>query len=146
MANEFAINGQENRISYLVGPGHSYRATICKGMHDSPDAALAAQKLLDRFQRENRWQERQQEIVRRMDRDGEAFLRFFVDPSGLTRVRFIEPDQISTPPLLATDPEMMRTIFEKSIPLTVGAAPLTRVNAPLYPNLNSLIRLGVKAP
>jgi hypothetical protein len=100
LANEFAINGLENRVSYLVGPGHSYRATICKGMDPGaagPEAALAVQKVLDRFIDENRWHERQQEIVRRMDRDGEAFLRFFVDRDGLTRVRFIEPDQVAEP-------------------------------------------------
>jgi hypothetical protein len=95
--NEFAINGHENRISYLVGAGHNYRATVCKGMDGSPDVALAVQKVLDRFLEENRWHERQQEIVRRMDRDGEAFLQFFVDREGLTRVRFIEPDQVAEP-------------------------------------------------
>src|SRR5688572_26497587 len=30
--NEFAINGIENRISYLVGPGHSYHAATRKGV------------------------------------------------------------------------------------------------------------------
>lgn len=103
-ANEFAINGHENRISYIVGPGHSYRATVCKGMEAEPALALAAQKVLERFQRENRWHERQQESVRRMDRDGEAFLRFFVDHEGTTRVRFVEPDQIATPTARASDP------------------------------------------
>ena len=92
--NEFAINGHENRISYIVGPGHSYRAAICKGMDASQDVAMQVQKLLDRFQEENRWQLRQQEIVRRIDRDGEAFLRYFVDAEGMTRIRFIEPDQV----------------------------------------------------
>src|SRR5215213_6043129 len=29
--NEFAINGIENRISYLVGSGHTYRAAVRKG-------------------------------------------------------------------------------------------------------------------
>jgi hypothetical protein len=102
--NEFAINGHENRISYLVGPGHSYRATVCKGMSAPQEAALEVQKVLDEFARENRWQLRQQETVRRLDRDGEAFLRFFVDHEGMTRVRFIEPDQIATPAELAGDP------------------------------------------
>ena len=102
--NEFAINGHENRISYIVGSGHSYRATICKGMEASPEVALQVQKVLDRFQRVNRWYDRQQEIIRRMDRDGEAFLRFFVDHDGLTRVRFIEPDQIATPAQRSPDP------------------------------------------
>jgi hypothetical protein len=95
--NEFAINGHENRISYIVGPGHSYRATVCKGMDASCALALQVQKVLERFQEENRWQLRQQEIVRRIDRDGEAFLRFFAGADGMTRVRFIEPDQIATP-------------------------------------------------
>ncbi len=102
--NEFAINGHENRISYIVGSGHSYRAAVCKGMDASMELAMQAQKLLDGFIHENHWQQRQQEIVRRIDRDGEAFLRFFVDPDGITRVRFIEPDQVVTPPALASDP------------------------------------------
>jgi hypothetical protein len=102
--NEFAMNGHENRISYIVGSGHNYRATVCKGMEAPADLALAVQKLLERFLRENRWQQRQQEIVRRMDRDGEAFLRFFVDGAGMTRVRFLEPDQVTTPTELASDP------------------------------------------
>jgi capsid protein len=71
---------------------------------DAPDdVPMQVQKLLEEFEQENRWQLRQQEIVRRIDRDGEAFLRFFVDHAGLTRVRFIEPDQITTPTELATD-------------------------------------------
>jgi capsid protein len=102
--NEFAINGLENRISYIVGPGHSYRATICKGTDASCDVAMQVQKLIERFVEENRWQLRQQEIVRRLDRDGEAFLRFFTDGEGMTRVRFIEPEQVTTPAGLASDP------------------------------------------
>ncbi len=102
--NEFAINGLENRISYIVGPGHSYRATICKGIDASSDVAMQVQKVIERFVDENRWQLRQQEIVRRIDRDGEAFLRFFSDRDDMTRVRFIEPDQVTTPAGLASDP------------------------------------------
>ncbi len=102
--NEYAINGHENRISYIVGAGHIYRAAVCKGADGSMDLAMQVQKVLDTFVHENHWQQRQQEIVRRVDRDGEAFLRFFVDPAGITRVRFIEPDQVATPSSLASDP------------------------------------------
>jgi capsid protein len=102
--NEFAINGHENRVSYIVGSGHSYRAAVCKGMDASIDVAMQVQKILDEFRQENRWQLRQQEIVRRIDRDGEAFLRFFANAEGMTRVRFIEPDQVVTPAGLASDP------------------------------------------
>ena len=72
------------------------------------DQVLQGRKSLgtavDEFERENRWQLRQQEIVRRIDRDGEAFLRFFVDHDGMTRVRFIEPDEVVTPAEFASDP------------------------------------------
>src|SRR4029078_12052461 len=44
--NEFAINGHANRISYIVGPGHSYRAAVCKGMDASQSIAMQVQRLL----------------------------------------------------------------------------------------------------
>ena len=95
--NEFAINGIENRISYLVGPGHSYRAASRKGANPSSALVAEVQAVLDEFLEVNQWQCRQQEIVRRVDRDGEAFLRFFVGGDGVTRVRFVEPEQIYAP-------------------------------------------------
>ncbi len=102
--NEFAINGHENRISYLVGAGHSYRATTKKGSDARPELAVHAQAVLDDFLADNQWQRRQQEIVRRWDRDGEVFLRYFVTPAGETRVRFVEPGQVSTPQQRVADP------------------------------------------
>ena len=95
--NEFAINGVENRISYIVGRGHSYRAVVRKQADAPASLAGEVQRLLDIFLHENDWLSRQQEIVRRQDRDGEAFLRFFPQPNGTLRVRFIEPEQIVTP-------------------------------------------------
>ena len=104
VSNEFALNGHENRISYIVGSGHNYRVTA---RPDHPDAAplvREVQTVLDEFLKANGWHKRQQEIVRRRDRDGEAFLRFFLGPDGITRVRFVEPSQVSTPPRLAGEP------------------------------------------
>lgn len=104
VSNEFAINGHENRISYLVGVGHSYRAAVRKGADAPAELALAVQQVLDEFVRDQRWGRRQQEIVRRLDRDGEAFLRFFLADDGRTRVRCVEPGQVATPPERAADP------------------------------------------
>lgn len=104
LGNEFAINGHENRVSYVVGVGHSYHATVRKGVDAPKDLAMQAQEVLDEFRHENRWHARQQEIVRRMDRDGEVFLRMFAAPGGKSRVRFIEPDQIATPAARQNDP------------------------------------------
>ena len=103
--NEFAINGIENRVSYLVGSGHVYRACLRKGSPAGADVEQAAQEVLDEFLELNHWPLRQQEIVRRLDRDGEAFLRYFVGAGGVTRVRFVEPDQVATPRELAQVPE-----------------------------------------
>jgi Phage portal protein, lambda family len=102
--NEFAINGIENRISYLVGVGHYYRAAVRKGVEAPAHLEIEVQHLLDEFIHENAWHARQQETVRRLDRDGEVFLRYFVDGHGITRVRFVEPDQIQTPKELANFP------------------------------------------
>lgn len=97
LANEFAINGHENRISYIVGSGHIYHAVIRSGVEVSPELARQVQEVVDQFLAENQWHDRQQEMVRRIDRDGEVFLRYFRDPSGTTRVRFIEPEQVAPP-------------------------------------------------
>ena len=97
LTNEYAINGHENRISYIVGSGHVYHATIRKGIEAPVELARETQHVLDDFQSENRWHARQQEIVRRLDRDGEVFIRLFVDHKGMTRVRFVEPEQVATP-------------------------------------------------
>lgn len=103
LLNEFAINGHENRISYVVGPGHTYHATIRKGFDTPPALAAQVQDVIDEFQELNDWHDRQQEIVRRLDRDGEVFLRLFDDGGGLLRVRFIEPELIAPPPSSAPD-------------------------------------------
>ena len=104
VSNEFAINGHENRISYIVGTGHSYRVTAKRGQDAPQERLLAAQAVLDEFIQANHWHQRQQEIVRRRDRDGEVFLRFFAAPDGTLRLRFVEPAQVSTPPERAADP------------------------------------------
>ncbi len=103
-SNEFAINGHENRISYIVGAGHNYRAAAKKGGGAPVELMAAVQAELDRFITVNDWHRRQQEIVRRRDRDGEAFLRLFVADDGTTQIRFVEPDQVSTPNDRAGDP------------------------------------------
>ena len=119
--NEYAINGHENRISYIVGSGHTYRASVKKGTDAPEELANKVQIVLDEFLRENHWHRRQQEIVRRMDRDGEAFIRFFVNPQGVLQVRFVEPDQVIAPANMAgrahvsfgieSDPDDVETVL-----------------------------------
>ncbi|MGC3972379.1 MAG: hypothetical protein QM775_35065 [Pirellulales bacterium] len=94
LQNEFAVNGHENRVSYIVGAGHKYRAVAGKRQQPPPQLVADVQRLLDDFVRVNRWARRQQEAALRLDRDGEVFLRYFTTAEGLTLVRFIEPGQM----------------------------------------------------
>ena len=110
VANEFAINAIENRISYIVGSGHRYRAVTRElpkpGERNERTEELCrrTQNFIDEFIEINNWHDRQQEIIRRGDRDGEVFLRLFTDPHGMTLVRFVEPDQVFTPADRTDDP------------------------------------------
>lgn len=106
LTNEFAINGHENRVSYIVGSGHVYRATVRKHTTARPELAADVQRVIDEFLRVNHWHRRQQELVLRLDRDGEAFLRYFVAPGGITHVRFVEPGQIFAPTDAVRDPAL----------------------------------------
>ena len=95
--NEFAINAHENRVSYIVGAGHVYG--VAPKPDEEVDSAVCEEVLavINEFIRVNQWHRRQQEIIRRRDRDGEVFLRFFPGGDGLLRVRFVEPERVRSP-------------------------------------------------
>lgn len=128
--NEFAIGILETRISYIVGTGHVYDVET-KDDDDTlaePDE-VAVSEVVDEFCEDNEWGSRQQEIQRRLDRDGECFLRLFdVQTAGedgeirkAVKVRFIEPAQVTTPPSqmnnpaatfgVLTDPDDVETVI-----------------------------------
>src|SRR5690606_25064124 len=62
LENEFAINGVENRISYVVGSGHNYLVTSRREQRSESPVAREAQGVLDEFLETNQWYSRQQEI------------------------------------------------------------------------------------
>lgn len=90
-----AIGVLDNLESFTVGEGFTYRATT----KDAESAGLVAQvqDFLDEFLDLNDLGEREQETVRRTERDGECFLRGFVDESGMTTLRFVEPEHVTEP-------------------------------------------------
>lgn len=94
--NEFAINGAENRVSYIVGKGFAYKAVPKKKGGDEK-LAVQVQLVIDAFIHLNSWGEREQEAVKRADRDGEAILRFFHVGDGGCQVRFVEPEHVKSP-------------------------------------------------
>lgn len=102
--NPYAINLHENMINYVVGEnGHKYTIVAKQGKEISDDAKLSVQSTLDEWMYRNRWCQRQQESVRRLDRDGEMFYRRFKDERGIPSVRFVEPNQIKQPAGNTTD-------------------------------------------
>lgn len=99
-SNPFCQNAIENRISYLVGTGHTYTVVARKGEEVADDEKKLIQDELDEFLYESDWRTRQEETVRRLDRDGECFRKFTVvdgEQGKRLRVRFIEPNQVRRP-------------------------------------------------
>lgn len=101
----FAECAHENRISYVIGEGHTYSVGQKPG-RDVPEEALQdVQDEIDEFVKRNKWQHDQQENLMRRDRDGEVFIRSFVDGDGGIVVRHIEPGAVATPDRHKTKPE-----------------------------------------
>ena len=103
-SNEFALNALENRVNYVIGQGHRYQV-VAKEPADAT-LALKVQNVLDNFCEENDWTRRQREIMRRRDRDGEVFCRLFPSRKGILQIRFVEPEQVFTPPRYFNEPSM----------------------------------------
>jgi hypothetical protein len=96
--NAFAANGLENRVNYVIGTGHQYLLGPRRGAETSAELLDQVDQFLSDFRRVNHWYTRQIESLRRYDRDGEALVRLFADPDGMTHLRFIEPGEIRSPP------------------------------------------------
>lgn len=97
--NPFAINGHENRVSYVIGYGHQYKIIGKFRKKVSEDTIQKVQEVVDEFLKVNRWSSRQSETLLRTDRDGEAFLRFFSGyGDGILRVRYVEPHAVASDP------------------------------------------------
>jgi capsid protein len=97
--NPYAIGAARNRAAYAVGNGHTYMV-LPRDPKDSDETMLVdCRTVLDDFRKRNKWSKRQKETVRRLDRDGERFLRLFVDAErGELNVRFVEPLEVQNPP------------------------------------------------
>lgn len=127
--NEFAIGAHECRQSYTVGAGLVYSVVPLE--ESAADMAKRCQAELEEFFAENDWPEMEQETVWRGDRDGEAFLRCFPNATGPMRVRFVEPESVtsdgagsSIPPLgVEHAPEDVRDVHAIWVRPPSGGAP-----------------------
>lgn len=109
----------ENCVSFVVGTGILYQATLKPSAPFESEAAVKVQSVLDRWIKQNCWYERQEECMVRLVRDGEAFLRLFPLDGDLPAIRFVEPGLVADPRGAAegirsfgveTDPDDVETV------------------------------------
>lgn len=94
--NEFAISAVENRVNYVVGSGYTFRVLP---LHQSvkDETIKLVQAIIQISADANQYSLRMAELVRRVDRDGEAFIRLFPHDSGLLQLRWVEPEHVRSP-------------------------------------------------
>jgi len=118
--NPFAINLHENMVNYIAGDGDKPTIVAQKGEEIDDGNLKAMQEVLDEWMYENHWVTRQQESVRRFDRDGEFFRRYFRGEDGNLSIRFVEPNLVTQPPShpekhnafgIQTDPDDVETVI-----------------------------------
>ncbi len=106
-ARDQRVRHQRHREPHQLHRRHrTYLSAVVRKHSGAPDRlADDVQAVLDEFVSTNDWHRRQQEIVRRRDRDGEAFLRFFADPrrrrrgsASSSRKQVATPDRVARRP------------------------------------------------
>jgi hypothetical protein len=95
--NEFALGAHRLRRSYIMGTGVKWRVAPKDIEKENEKLTEKANESIQDFIDHNKWDLMEREIVHRVDRDGECFLRTFVNANGPLTVRFIEPELIRTP-------------------------------------------------
>lgn len=111
----------ENCKSFVIGAGILYQASLKKTSTAKPELAQQVQDVIENWVKKNKWYLRQEEIIQRQVRDGEAFLRIFPqDGDELPLVRFVEPGLIADPQGstdgnktfgIETDPDDVETVL-----------------------------------
>lgn len=102
---------QRSRASYTVGCGHTYSVAPKNPKNPVDDTVLSdVQEVIDELCEANNWSEYQREKLRRGDRDGEFFLRYYrdneVEGNRVLQVRFVEPLLVCDPPGIGPEQEV----------------------------------------
>jgi hypothetical protein len=84
--------------NYICGSGSQIDFATVDGEEPPKQLTTRLNKFINRFKRYNRWKgQLERDLVMRLVRDGEAFIRFYPQPDGVTRIQFIEPMMIAPP-------------------------------------------------
>ena len=95
--NEFAICGMDNRVNYTVGSsGFKFKAVPYR-KNCPPKLLDMVQRVIDGWNEHNDIPEYTQDMVWRLDRDGDCATRFFKQDSGLVILRTVEAEHIHSP-------------------------------------------------
>lgn len=107
--------------SFVIGSGIQYQANLKAASTANPELAQQVQELIEGWIAKNKWYQRQEEIIQRLVRDGEAFIRIFPQEGDeLPLVRFVEPGLIVNPDAsndgnktfgIETDPDDVETVL-----------------------------------
>ena len=95
-SNPFAINGHNNIANFTVGTGMAYKITDRKERTTFTTAIEKAHDYWEQFVEDEKWDEKEREIVTRSHRDGECLIRIFPEFGATATVRFIDPDDIES--------------------------------------------------
>jgi hypothetical protein len=97
-----ALGMRETLTSYVLGDGFSYEPKPLPGCPDGLSGAVKV--VLKEFFGANRWQaKKEEEAFDRAHRDGEVFMALLPSMSGVPRLKFVEPEQVTEP---ASPPEI----------------------------------------
>lgn len=88
----------ERLMDYNVGRGSTTEVhSVIEDEEPPKRLTKKIRKFLKDFRKTNKWRDKQREMVKRLNTDGEFFLRFFPHPDGIVRVRFVEPSEVRPP-------------------------------------------------
>ena len=103
-SNDFAINGHENRISYIVGSGHSYRVLAKPGRPPAPPCWPKCRRCSTISSAPTNGTSGSRKSSAAKTATASVFCDSSPLPTAATRVRFVEPGQVATPPERSGDP------------------------------------------
>jgi hypothetical protein len=92
--NEFAIGGIKTRVGYIIDQGFQYSVAPLRSHLVSAADLQEINDYLDLICEANAMGEIESELMVRLDRDGEAFLRVFPPQDGIVDLRFVEPERV----------------------------------------------------
>ena len=95
--NPYAQGGLNCLADYVIAQGFDYNCVTRRGRTPNKPLEQRCNLFLEDFLNKNEWWKYEREFFIRPKRDGDAFLRFFMQEDGIPQVRAVEPEQVRWP-------------------------------------------------